>query len=147
MFLRNLLNKINSLVNKEDLKSIFINNFREIVAIVVSIWIIVMIIILFGIMGSKKIAPENNKTLESSNREKALEKKVNDELLLNSDDFILTDSVKYDMTNDFVDMMPKKKFEMPGKDVVRGEYDKLQNKDINESLKFDFEKRKSFNNN
>ena len=98
-------------------------------------------------MGSKKIAPENNKTLESSNREKALEKKVNDELLLNSDDFILTDSVKYDMTNDFVDMMPKKKFEMPGKDVVRGEYDKLQNKDINESLKFDFEKRKSFNNN
>lgn len=145
MFLRNLLNKITNLFDKDDLKSIFINNFREIIIIVVSIWVIILIIVLFGIMSSKKVDNSISKIPENSNKDKELAKRTNDELLLNSDDFILSESYSYDLTNDYVNLLPKKKYELPGKRLIIKVYNKLSEQDINESLKFNFEKRRSVN--
>ena len=83
-----------------------------------------------------------NKTSEKNKKNEAM-----DELLLNSDDFILSDTNNYDLTNDFIDMLPKKKFELPDKRMIVKEYNQLLNLDINDSLKFNFEKRKSYDKN
>jgi hypothetical protein len=99
-------------------------------------------------MGNKdKTRNSPGAVTENKANEKNAKNEVLDELLLNSDDFILTDTNNYDLTNDFVDMLPKKKYQLPDKSLIIKEYDKLLSRDINESLKFNFEKRKSYEKN
>ena len=58
-------------------------------------------------------------------------------------DFIISRSSSVDLTNDYIDFMPKKKYDLPDKSVVKEEYEKVFEKEIEDSIKFNFEKRKN----
>jgi hypothetical protein len=150
LFLQNLPKEIAKLLDrfkKVDLKSIFMNNFRDIVIIFVSLWIVVMAVILLAVLNGKKNGVESRAAVEKkatqNDRDIEAKKEVLSGLLLNTDDFILPETRSVDLTNDFVDLLPKKKFEVPDKSFIKKENNKLLEKETEESLKFNFEKRKA----
>jgi hypothetical protein len=150
LFLQNLPKEIAKLLErfkKVDFKSIFINNFRDIVIIFVSMWVVVMAIVLLVVLNGRNSGNENRAAADKKALEKQRDieskKETLGELLLNADDFVLPESRSVDLTNDFVDLLPKKKFELPDKSFIKKENEKLLKKETEESLKFNFEKRKA----
>lgn len=150
MFLQDLLKKINenkkklpNIFSKENLNYLLMNNFKDILVIIASLGILVIIFTILIVYcrntNSQKIS-EN----EINNGKYEEKKSVYDELLLTPDQFIILDSKSFDLTTDYIDfILTKKKFELPDKVIVKNEYDKLLEYEINESIKFNFEKRKN----
>ncbi len=141
--INNYIKKLNNLFSKENLNNLLINNFKDILIIIGSFGILIIIFVIFIVYcrsgNSQKITESDIKSKEYEEK-----KSVYDELLLTPDQFIILDSNSFDLTTDYVDfILTKKKFELPDKNIVKNEYDKLLEYEINESIKFNFEKRKN----
>lgn len=149
MFLQDLLKKANNikkkvsiLFSKENLKHLLINNFKEVMIIITCFGILVIIFTML-IAFCKRNNNEKNFERQSLQGEITNNKEIiKDELLLTPNDFIISNSSSFDITNDYIEFMPKKKYDLPDKSIVKDEYENLLNKEIEESLKFNFEKRK-----
>ena len=138
----NIKKKVSILFSKENLKHLLINNFKEVMIIITCFGILVIIFTML-IAFCKRNNNEKNFERQSLQGEITNNKEIiKDELLLTPNDFIISNSSSFDITNDYIEFMPKKKYDLPDKSIVKDEYENLLNKEIEESLKFNFEKRK-----
>lgn len=150
MFLQDLLKKINEIIkkvsilfSKENLNHILINNFKEIMVIIICFGILVITFTMFFAFCKRNNSEKNLQNEITRNEITNDKKQFQDELLLTPNDFIISRSSSVDLTNDYIDFMPKKKYDLPDKSVVKEEYEKVFEKEIEDSIKFNFEKRKN----
>ena len=150
MFLQDLLKKVNNFIkkisvlfSKENLNHLLINNFKEVVIIIICFGILVIIFTMFIAFCKRS---SNEKKFEQQVLQVEIPddtQVIQEELLLTPNDFSISNSSTFDITNDYIDFMPRKKYDLPDKNVVKKEYEKLLEKDLEESMKFNFEKRKN----
>jgi hypothetical protein len=139
----NFIIKSSVLFSKENLKHILINNFKEVMIIITCFGVLIItftLLISFCSRKNKEDFIENQVFKDETSIET---KEIKEELLLTPSDFIISNSSSFDITNDYIEFMPKKKYELPDKKIVQEEYEKILEDELEESLKFNFEKRKN----
>lgn len=143
MYLQKFLKKFTEIFSKDNLEQILNNNFKDIIIIISAIGaLIIILIIIFNSFCFKKI--DNNK---KSNIE--IDKNINTQMNLESSDysfitaeeFVIPEIKSFDLSSDFIDFLPTKKFQIPDKSIINKNNDILINDSIQDSYKFNFEKK------
>ena len=145
MYLQNLLKKLAEIFSAKTFKDLLINNFRDLLLITGSICFIILVIVFFvAISGNNKSKDYNLNNVDISRQESSLEQKsvYYDEFLLTADDFVLPDIESFDVTSDYVDFLPAKKFQSPDNSLVEKEFKNIVDDTVEDSTKFIFEKRR-----
>ena len=103
--------------------------------------LLVIILIIFIISGSQKNSIKENQNVYQDEGLKK-EEYITQETLLTPEEFILPELMSFDISNDFVEFLPKKQFQSPDMGIIIKNYDKMIEDTIEDSCKFNFEKRK-----
>jgi hypothetical protein len=146
LFLQNLLKKLAEIFNAKDLKDIVIHNFREIMIIIGALGLIVVIIMLF-VFTSRcgRINRENAEIPKKEIIEKQNEFKK--EMIVTPDDFLLPSIKTIDISTDYVELSPARRYQAPEMKIIENDYKKLINDTINDTCLFNFEKRSKLKSN
>jgi len=136
--------------NLELLQNLIFNSFREILLIITGIFVIVLLLMLFCFTGkanSLKKEARNKKEAEKQAVEQELIKKsqfeYSSDILLTANDFIMPEIDNFEINFDYIEFNPNKYYNLPKADIFNKDYEKIFTEFIDESLKFDFEKRKA----
>jgi len=65
------------------------------------------------------------------------------DILLTANDFMMPDIDNFEISFDYIEFNPNKYYNLPKADIFNKDYEKIFSEYIDESLKFDFEKRKA----
>lgn|GEM_PF-1322845 len=144
MSLQNLLKKLAKIFTKENIEELVINNFREIMLTISGLGLIVIIIIIFIITGSKSKINKKDTIIDKENVQ--IDKKietsyVDAKLLITPEYFIIPSLKSFDVTSDYENFLPIKQYKLPEMNVIVDNYEKIFYDTIEESCKFNFEKR------
>ncbi len=140
------MKKLNNVFSKENIEYILINHFTEVLIIIGSfgIFVILFIIMIFAFSSKNHVSRDNGKILteDKAVKQNAENNRVIKEILISPEDLIIPSIKSFNVTADFEDFLPQKKFEMPDMKIVVDNYQIILNNSIEESLKFNFERRK-----
>ncbi len=145
MFPQKLLKRLSEIFSRDSIEFLVTNHFTEIVITIVSLgaFVILIIITLFALSPHHSIPQKENISKESAViKENTEENAVIRELLLSPDDMIIPSIRAFEVNPEFVDFLPRKKFELPDIKIVVNNFNVILNNSIDETLKFNFEKRK-----
>ena len=111
-----------------------------------SVCFIILVIVFFAaISGRDKSNNHSVNNVDEFQEESLLEQKpvYSDDFLLTADDFVLPVIEGFDVTSDYVDFLPAKKFQSPDNSIIEKEYEKIVENTVADRTKFIFEKRQS----
>lgn len=142
MFLQDLLKKIAEIFALQNLKNLVVNSFREIVIIIGALGFITILIIIFvlsGRCGSVIIEDEPTTVFlhDGSNY-------AGQEFILTPDIFEIPNIESFDVSSDFLEFLPTRHNQPPDIEIINKDRDKIIKAEINNSLLFNFEKRKKW---
>lgn len=151
MFLQDLLKKLvdffkkaATLFSKENIEHLVLNSFKEIIIIISSVGLLILMIVILSVIGMRNKGSYSNgiNVKKESQKNLSLKKdKPDEELLLNPSLFIIPNDKSMDLTNDFVPFLIKKQFQLLDKSVIINEDKKMLNDEVEDTLKFNFEKQ------
>lgn len=138
MFLQNLLKKISEII--KDIEQQLHDNYIEIIRNIliiggVVIFFIVILVVLIARISAPPVVKKQEKVTVSKYKENFSKVK-----LFVSDEFEYPDIRLFDLTNDYVDFIPTKKYNVPNFKQSIKDYNVILEDSIKESLKFNFEK-------
>lgn len=140
------MKKLSNVFSKDNVEYLVTNHFTEILVIIGSFGIFVILFIIMIFAFSSKNHSYNDKekisTEERAVKQNVENNRVNREILISPEDLIVPTIKSFNVTADFEDFLPGKKFEMPDMKIVVDNYQIILNNSIEESLKFNFERRK-----
>lgn len=143
MFPQNLLKKVSEETSKiiKNIEQQLHDNFIDIVKMVLVVGgIFIFLIVILVLLVTRLSAPKVIKIKE----EKKIESKYNEDFskakLLLSNEFEYPDIKMFDLTTDYVDFIPMRKYNIPDFKQSIKDYDIILEDSIKESLKFNFEK-------
>ncbi len=100
-----------------------------------------------GKANSLKKEARNKREAEKQAVEQELIKKsqfeYSSDILLTANDFIMPEIDNFEINFDYIEFNPNKYYNLPKADIFNKDYEKIFTEFIDESLKFDFEKRKA----
>ncbi len=139
MFPQNLLKKISELI--EEFERQLRDNYLEIVRNIlvvggVGIFFIILVVLLLTRLSS----PGNHNQKVDKNVNTSQKNDVSKIKLLVSNEFEYPDVKLFDLTSDYVDFVPTRKYYVPDFKQSVNDYDAILEEGIKDSLKFNFEK-------
>lgn len=139
LFPQNLLKNLSERL--KNLEEYIENNFLNIIKITlivggIALFFIVLLVLLITRLSSPTVTvkKEENKIINK------YEENINKVELLTINEFVFPDIKLFDLSSDYVDFIPSKKFNISTFKQSVKDYDSILEKSINESLKFGFEK-------
>ncbi|MBN2546888.1 MAG: hypothetical protein JXB50_13895 [Spirochaetes bacterium] len=150
MSLLKSVKKLAEKLNFELFQNLIINSFREILLILTGIFIIVILLMIFcfsGRVNTLKREQINFKDVEKQSIEqnsiKNSQFEYSTDILLTVNDFMMPDIDNFEISFDYIEFNPNKYYNLPKADIFNRDYEKIFSDYIEDSLKFDFEKRKA----
>ena len=104
--------------------------------------VIIMIIFASYCSGGKKDVSDisgKNKNSETSGQTPS----GNEQILLTANDFVMPAAKSFDLSSDYIDFLPNKQLMLPDKKILDKTAEKLINDQVDDSLKFNFEKKEA----
>ena len=150
MFLQNLKKRLFSFFEKKinffqnlNFKQFIEENFFNVLKVMLLITIfLVSLIIVIGLINFNKGKPSLNKTENIKDIDKNKVETIIDKDFLLENEFLYPEIVFFDITADYKNFMPLKKSKPPEISQIVNEYDFIFKDSIDDSLKFNFEKRR-----
>jgi hypothetical protein len=142
LFLQNLLKKLIDILKIDKVKTSVDENYATIIKIVLVVGgVIIIFIATIAFIVARNSAPTIS--LRNLNQETMIGKKnaKTDTKMLINNEFVYPPILSFDVSNDYVDLMPVKKFKIPAFKTTINKYDIILEDDIDDTLKFNFEKR------
>lgn len=137
-----MLKKLIDILKIDKVKTSVDENYATIIKIVLVVGgVIIIFIATIAFIVARNSAPTIS--LRNLNQETMIGKKnaKTDTKMLINNEFVYPPILSFDVSNDYVDLMPVKKFKIPAFKTTINKYDIILEDDIDDTLKFNFEKR------
>jgi hypothetical protein len=144
LYLQKFLKKFIKIFSRDNIELLIINNFKEIIVIISSLGIIVIILtIIFTGFCKNNLNSSIKKSVSDQIIDNKIEKTNQDTAiqLLSAEDFIIPDIKNFDLSSDYIEFLPNKKYNKPDNIIIEKITDKFINDTVEETYKFNFEKK------
>jgi len=143
LFPQDLLKKLSEILSLDKIKNSVEDNYSTILKMIFAIGgILVLFVGLIAFIVGKSAPPtvDMNEVKRKAKVEEEKRVKVDDTIIINNE-FVYPPIASFDLSNDYIELMPIKKFKVNDFKSTINYYDIIAKEDFEESLKFNFEKR------